>query len=126
MRPAFSTRGWVLSALFFVALFWSSGGFHTGHLPMRPFSSAIWKREAESGERVSMVNALLLTYELNGASRREIVALLGPPTATDYFSEWDAVYWLGDERGLFRIDSEWLVFRYDREDRVAEYAVLSD
>ena len=35
----------------------------------------------------------------------------GVPPPTDYFREYDYAYWLGPERGLFSIDSEWLVVR---------------
>jgi hypothetical protein len=39
------------------------------------------------------------------------VALLGEPPKTEYFKEFDLVYYLGPERGFMGIDSEWLVLK---------------
>jgi hypothetical protein len=33
------------------------------------------------------------------------------PPPSEYFREYDYVYWLGPERGFVSIDSEWLVVR---------------
>ena len=46
--------------------------------------------------------------------------MLGEPPKTNYFSDWDVVYWLGPERGLAGIDSEWLIVRIGEDGRVAE------
>ncbi|MBD2000571.1 hypothetical protein H6G00_28870 [Leptolyngbya sp. FACHB-541] len=61
-----------------------------------------------------------------GKSRPEVVALLGEPDKTNYFQDYDLVYWLGPERGLMRIDSEWLVLRLDAEGRVSEHQLVTD
>jgi len=37
----------------------------------------------------------------------------------------DYVYWLGPERGLFSIDSEWLVLKF-KDNVVTRAAVLTD
>ena len=58
--------------------------------------------------------------------RAEIESLLGPADETSYFRRWDFVYWLGPERGFIRIDSEWLVLRFDAEDRVSEFRLVRD
>lgn len=97
-----------------------------GYLPVRMFDSALWKSGEDEGVRLSMIDALLLTHDLRGLSRGEVDALLGGRTDTDKFSSWDLVYWLGWERGLIRIDSEWLVIRFDKDDRVSEWAVVRD
>jgi hypothetical protein len=97
-----------------------------GYLPVRMFDSALWKGGEDEGVRLSMIDAMLLTHELRGLSRGEVDALLGPPTDTDYFSSWDLVYWLGPERGFLGIDSEWLVIRFGKDDRVFEWAVVRD
>lgn len=39
---------------------------------------------------------------------------------------WGAVYRLGPERGMFRIDSEMLIVRFDQDDRVVEYRIVTD
>ena len=78
------------------------------------FDSASWKaenREGAAGVRVRMVDDLLRTRKLVGMSRAQLEDLLGVPPATAYFREYDYVYWLGPERGLFSIDSEWLVVK---------------
>jgi hypothetical protein len=50
-------------------------------------------------------------------------ALLGVPPPTPYFREYDYVYWLGPERGLFSIDSEWLVVKLQNDVVVAAEVV---
>ena len=73
-----------------------------------------------------MIDPLLWTHELRGMHRTEIDRLLGRPPETGYFSDWDYVYRLGMERGLFSINSEWLVLRFGADQRVSEWAVVSD
>jgi hypothetical protein len=55
-----------------------------------------------------------------------VTELLGEGDKTNYWNDWDAVYWLGPERGLFGIDSEWLVLRIGPDGRVMEYRVMTD
>lgn len=62
---------------------------------------------------------------LIGLSRTEVVEMLGEPEVTAYFQEYDLVYWLGDERGYFSIDSEWLVLRIV-DGRVASAKIVTD
>ena len=73
-----------------------------------------------------MVDDLLERHKLDEMTRAEVVALLGEPDATPYFREWDMVYWLGPERGLMGIDSEWLVLRLDEHQHVVEHRVVTD
>ncbi|HSU13719.1 hypothetical protein [Longimicrobium sp.] len=94
------------------------------------FSAAVWRDTAQAyGElapRGCMVDDLLARRDLHGLSRTQVVALLGEPPPTGYFREYDLVYWLGPERGLFSIDSEWLVFRLNATGRVADYRLVTD
>lgn len=76
--------------------------------------------------RQQMLDDLLDEHRLAGRSRADVVRLLGEPLRTGYFRDWDLVYWLGPERGLMSVDSEWLVLRLDQEDRVMEYRVVTD
>jgi hypothetical protein len=55
-----------------------------------------------------------------------VVALLGEPRRTRYFRQYDLVYWLGPERGMISIDSEWLVLRLDKRGRVTEERLVTD
>ena len=62
---------------------------------------------------------------LIGMTRADVTGLLGPPTQTDKFQQWDLVYWMGPEPGM-GVDSVWLVLRLAADDRVAEHYVLTD
>jgi hypothetical protein len=104
-----------------------SCAFMTGYLPVRQFDSAAWRNPpAPYRTRVEMIDAFLWSYTLRGMHRADVHRLLGRPPSTPYFADWDYVYWLGNERGLFSIDSEWLVLRFGRDDRVSEWAVVTD
>ena len=88
----------------------------TDYASRTAFDSTRWKAENRldaEGVRVRMVDDLLRTQKLVGMSRAQLENLLGVPPVTEYFREYDYVYWLGPERGLFSIDSEWLVVRCD-------------
>jgi hypothetical protein len=94
------------------------------------FDAAAWRDSARAFARdpvrIRMVDDLLKRHTLEGRTSGEVVALLGEPDATAYFEEWDMVYWLGPERGLVGIDSEWLVIRLDDRDRVIASRLVTD
>lgn len=94
--------------------------------PGRAFDPAGWQADTGSGVRQAMTDRLLARGTLTGLSRAEVVALLGEPPPTGYFSDWDLVYWLGPERGFLGIDSEWLVVRFGPDNRVAESRLVTD
>lgn len=73
-----------------------------------------------------MVDDLLATGRLPGRPRAVVAALLGEPRPTSYFREYDLVYWLGPERGVISIDSEWLVLTLDAAGRVADARLVTD
>ncbi len=58
-------------------------------------------------------------------TKTEIDESLGVPPETNYFREYDYVYWLGPERGFMSIDSEWLGIRFEN-DVVLEARLLRD
>ncbi|MFZ4682023.1 MAG: hypothetical protein ACOYMS_05950 [Terrimicrobiaceae bacterium] len=95
-----------------------------------PFDQTVWKANPGSTERnpirLRMVDDLLSKYKFKGMSRKQIDDLLGPSAPTDKYSDWDLVYWLGPERGRIRIDSEWLVFRFDDDGKVTKFEHLRD
>jgi hypothetical protein len=103
-------------------------GFMTGYLPVRPFDSDRWKQAERLDDqvRVQMIDHLVWSGKLDGLSRGELVALLGAPSNAGYFRDRDYVYWLGNERSLFSIDSEWLVVDVDASGRVSHYEVVRD
>ena len=92
-----------------------------------PFDGTTWRQEntQPQGLRVRMVDDLLRQHSLVGMTRGEVNALLGVPPKTEYFSEYEYVYWLGPERGFISIDSEWLALRF-RDDRAVEARVVRD
>ena len=60
-------------------------------------------------------------------TKDEVISLLGTPPETEYFkSHNNIVYYLGFERGLISIDSEWLVIDFDDNEKVNKYQVLTD
>ena len=63
---------------------------------------------------------------LDGVTRDSVARLLGPRDATPYFAEWELVYWLGPERGLIRIHSEWLVAAFGADGRVSAARIVRD
>ena len=96
----------------------------------RPFDPVRWKR-AEGARtnwplRLRMVDDIIGNRLLDGLTRDSVERLLGPRDRTDYFADWDLVYWLGPERGMIRIDSEWLVVRFGTDGRVREYRIVRD
>jgi hypothetical protein len=92
------------------------------------FDEVLWKAdntEAPRGRRIHMVDDLLRRHRLVGMSQAQVEDLLGAPPPTEYFREYDYVYWLGPERGAFSIDSEWLVLKLDKG-RVIHAEVVTD
>ena len=73
-----------------------------------------------------IADGLVLSRTLIGLSREEIELKLGVPPETSYFSNWDLVYPLGQERGFISIDSEWLVIRFDGQGTTSEARVVRD
>jgi hypothetical protein len=48
------------------------------------------------------------------------------PPKTDYFSDYQIVYWLGPERGFISIDSEWLAIWIGPDQRVTDARIVRD
>jgi hypothetical protein len=95
------------------------------------FSPALWSapdssRPTDPTLRQRMLGDLLSRYTLVGVTRDSVVALLGEPPKTNYFREWQLVYWLGPERSLISLDSEWLVLKIDATGVVTEVRTATD
>ena len=123
--------GWLALLLAFLIAILVSLGFASGYLPIMRFDAEGWRRgggeQTLTPVRLQMIEWLTRSGQLDGLTRREVLALLGPADDTPYFRDWDLVYRLGPERDLlFRIDSEWLVIRFGRDGRVSDYRVVSD
>ena len=98
----------------------------------RSFDATLWRAPRTDDDpqwpvRLRMVDDLIQSKRLDGLTRREVDSLLGPRDDTDTWRDWDLVYRLGPQRrGMFRIDSEWLVVRFDTQSRVAAYRLVGD
>lgn len=95
------------------------------------FDPASWRGRSLDGEalwpaRLRMVDDLIADKRLDGLTRGEVESMLGPGDRTDKWQEWHLIYHLGPERGLIRIDTEWLVIRFGTLDRVTEYRIVRD
>ena len=95
------------------------------------FDAKAWReRSLDQGvewpTRLRMIDDLIGERRLDGLSRSEVLALLGPRDETGKWKDWDLVYWLGPERGPIGIDSEWLVIKFDSSGRVASYEKVRD
>jgi hypothetical protein len=94
-----------------------------------PFDSVVWRTQIENigdDTRIRMLDDLFRQVEFLGMPRAQVTDILGEPRKTEYFSEYDLVYWLGPQRGFMGIDSEWLVFRLNEDKKVAEYRIVTD
>ena len=98
----------------------------------REFDPGAWRDQSVEADslwptRLRMVDDLIAGKRLDGLTRPEIGSMLGPEDRTGKFQDWNLVYYLGPERrGLFRIDSEWLVIRFSPSGLVAEYRIVVD
>jgi hypothetical protein len=92
------------------------------------FSLTAWQAPYNhaSTVRIRMVDDLLNSHNFRGMTREQVIAIVGEPDKTEYFRDFDMIYWLGSERGFMSIDSEWLVFRLDDQNRVLEYKIVRD
>ena len=100
------------------------------HLHRRPFDRKSWQDpkqvDGEDPVRLRIVDDLIKSKRLDRLSRADIVKLLGEPAATDYFREYDLVYWLGPERRWTGIDSEYLAMQLDKNGIVRSYRIVRD
>ncbi len=93
------------------------------------FDSGAWKASLSRPSnpiRLRMVDDLLRRYQLRGMRQDELISLLGQPPKTDYFRDYQLVYWLGPERGFISIDSEWLAVRVGSDQRITEARIVRD
>lgn len=75
--------------------------------------------------RGCMVDDLLEQHELRGMTRADVVSLIGEPDTVRDLQAYDLVYWLGPERGLIGTDSEYLVMKLDKSNRVTSVELIT-
>lgn len=99
-----------------------------------PFDAAQWQSASYRNDshnfkdtaRAQMVDDLLHQHDFVGSPSAAVFALLGQPTEVSLFSEWDILYFLGPEPGLFSTSHLWLGFQLDDQQRVTNCQVVSD
>jgi hypothetical protein len=95
--------------------------------PGRHFDPSLWSNSrTPASVRLRMADDLVDNKKLIGLTRQEVVVRLGEPPKTEYFKEFDLVYYLGPERGFISIDSEWLVLKLGPEGRVKRATIARD
>ena len=79
--------------------------------------------------RLRMVDDLMSTRRLDGLTKDQVLELLGKPEDKGFpagAASCDIHYYLGPERGVLRIDSEWLFITLDDSGRVDRYWIYRD
>jgi hypothetical protein len=119
-------RPWILA----IALGALLGCTPKSEPPVSTFDSKTWKDpeliNQDPYPRRDMADELVGRRTLVGKSRAEVLEMLGEAPKSEYFTDWDVVYWLGPQRGFVAVDSEWLVIRFDESDRVTEAKITTD
>ncbi len=99
------------------------------------FDEELWRNpsQVEHEElwppRLCMVDDLLASEQLEQLSRTQVIELLGEPASKDFpygAVNCDIHYWLGPNRGLIRLDSEWLFITFDEHERVDRCWLYTD
>lgn len=116
----------VIASYILLVAFIVSGPQLKSYIEQTPFDSTEWKKSTHRSDNVKqkMVHDLLKNHKLEGMSVEDIDKLLGKPPVTDYFKDYDYVYWLGPERGM-GVDSEWLGIKF-QEGKVIRADILRD
>lgn len=105
------------------------GAYQTVFATPLPFREAWWNTgqwDDPFHKRHRIADQLVRHRTLEGKTREEVTALLGPVAETTYFSDRDMVYHLGSERGWLKIDSEWLVLKLDESGVVEDSKIVRD
>jgi hypothetical protein len=113
----------------------SFGPTISGYIYQEDFDAVEWRAQDRSFSdpmwppRLRMVDNLISSGRLNGLSETEVFELLGPPQEKGFpygVAKEDTHYYLGPERGIVRMDSEWLVIRFNSEGKVEKYWIYRD
>ena len=104
-----------------LAIIIASVVYHQNHT----FSTPKWLNNPE--KRTAIVDNLLEQHKLVGMVEADVIALLGEPNNDyGYFNADNRyVYYMGAERGLISIDSEWLILDF-KDGIVSESFITTD
>ncbi|WP_177178247.1 hypothetical protein [Amphibacillus marinus] len=73
-----------------------------------------------------MIGDLIQNYQLLGMDITEIYSFLGEPMMVDNNESKVLTYYLGNERGIIRIDSTVLELEFDENEVISNYRVKTD
>jgi hypothetical protein len=99
------------------------------------FDPELWRKQdtiehdAFWPPRLCMVDDLISSRALDDLTEHEVVQLLGPPHDKSFpfgSTRCDIHYYLGPERGFYRIDSEWLFITFGHDGKVNRYWLYRD
>lgn len=118
-------RANIITALTFAVLFLTVIAAIAGRSVTHSFTTKKWVNSPETRTRI--VDDLLADYKLVGMTEAQVEDLLGTDyNQHGYFEQENRfVYYMGPERGLISIDSEWLVLDFENG-VVAECAIQRD
>jgi hypothetical protein len=115
-----------------VFYFWL--GFGSNAYEKLPFEKEEWlhgtSKNQQNFPRLEMADDLMAKKTLYGMGKKEILAMLGEPDQKDVQwgekDQFGLLYWLGPERGLMSVDSEWLGITFDKKGKVSQYKLVRD
>jgi hypothetical protein len=90
------------------------------------FDAERWRNAPGEELRWRMHEDLLDKGLLKGKTELQTKELLGPDCECGYFADWDLVYNMGPEHGLFAIDSVWLVIVFGPDGTFLRARVVTD
>ena len=99
------------------------------------FDAELWRNQENVDRdimwppRLCMVDNLMSSGRLDGLTRDEVVQLLGLPHDKSFpfgAKHCDIHYYLGPDRGFFRIDSEWLFVTFGDDGKIDQYWLYRD
>ncbi len=106
------------------------------YMHSKTFDAELWRNQSAMDindwpPRLCMVDDLISSQKLEGLTRQQVIALLGEPEEFNLFDFGDPperciIYYLGPERGLIRIDSEWLHITFKENGKVDRYLTVKD
>jgi hypothetical protein len=134
LRKVFKIAGIALGGITLLVLIWFgtvvySFSGHSIEFEATEFSSLEWKSSEPEmtwdSLRLKMADDLVENHIKKGQSKAAVILLLGKPDKTEYFKDYDMVYYLGRERNPIGIDSEWLVIKLN-SDKVESFHIVRD
>ncbi|MCP4583288.1 MAG: hypothetical protein GY839_16895 [candidate division Zixibacteria bacterium] len=117
---------WIIFAPAFYLIVMIGWIFLASYCPSNEFSSLEWRNNPE--KRIELIDDLVDSKKLDGLTEEKVIELLGKPVDSGrgfYRTENEITYYLGPERGLIRIDSEWLSILI-KDGKVDSYNVWRD